>query len=248
MAQPSIVKINQTTYIIDPYYDKSEQPGHYLFSETPYFRIPLGDFITPRNLFSKELDSMATHLPEGAVLAGSFVASLINPAHRPSDIDIFFTSGEAFIDTYELLCNPPDADDAWALKGYKPNIPIQDILEKSKSIRLVNFEHPDPTRLPIQLIKMVWYESAAHVIDSFDFTVTQFAVDNHILTMNPASVYDLFKNNLVINRHQFPMESLYRLVKYSKKGYSASPKTYKRLVDDIRAATEMDPPLPFPTY
>ncbi len=234
--------------IIDPYYLKHNCPAHYSLTSTMYHSVALKDLAGPRNIFNKELDSLTKYLPDGAVLAGSFITSLIDRNRKPTDIDIFFTSGAAFIDTYELLCNPPDADDAWALKGYKPDISREDIKARSAAIRLVNFEHPGKSRLPIQLVKLVWYESVEHVIDSFDFTVTQFAVNNGVLTMNPMSIIDLFKNNLIIHRHQFPMESIYRLVKYSKKRYNVPPKTYQRLVDDIRSAVEMDPPFPFPVY
>lgn len=233
---------------IQPYFRDDKKPGHYADSGTTFARLNLAKFTKPRGIYNKELLSLTKHLPRGSYIAGSFAASLLSHTHKPTDIDVFFSSGETFLDAFDMLNNPPDEDTAWALKGYKPDVNKEDLLARSKEIRVVNFKHEDSDRLPIQLIKMVWYDSAEEVIDSFDFTVTQFCVDGEDLVFNPASMADLLNENLIIHRHQFPMESLYRLVKYAKKGYCISPRTLQKIVEDIRTAKEMDPPLPFNMY
>lgn len=233
---------------VEPYFKPKNTPGHYQVSGTSYSRIKLDDFVKPRGLYNKELVSFAKHLPKGSFLAGSFVASLFSKEHKPTDIDVFFDSGSVFLDAFDMMVNPPDEETAWALKGYKTNITRDELCSGSEQMRVVNFKHEDPDRPPVQLIKMVWYDNCEHVIDSFDFTVTQFGVDGEDLVFNPASVLDLLNSQLIIHRHQFPMESLYRLVKYAKKGYHVSPRTLQRLVEDIRAAKDLDPPLPFTMY
>ena len=86
-------------------------------------------------------------------------------------------------------------------------------------------KYTHPKRLPIQLLKLHWYTSAEHVIDSFDFTVAQFAieVDTGDLVANPISFLDLARKRLVLHRMQWPSSTLRRMVKYSKKGYYACP-------------------------
>lgn len=244
----NLVNLASYSPTINEYFGTSKKPGHYSPSGTQYTRLNLAEFIKPRGLYNKELTSLSKSLPQGAFLAGGFVAALVNPAHPPTDIDIFFNSGNVFLDVFDLFSNPPDDEHAWALRGYKTTTTREEIIANSKEMRVVNFKNDDPERLPIQLIKMVWYDSAESVIDSFDFTVTQFAVDQGDFVCSPAAIIDVLKSSLIVHRHQFPMESLYRLVKYAKKGYHVSPKTLQRLVDDIRAATEMDPPLPFTMY
>lgn len=233
---------------LDAYFNEDAEPKHYMRTKQEYCSMLLSDILKPRNIYNKELVSLVKHLPVGAVIAGSYVASILNPEHKPKDIDIFFTDGLAYLDTYNLFVNPPKEDDAWVFRGYKPSVSLEELENSSKIIRLVNMKHDDPSRLPVQLIKMIWYDSPEHVIDSFDFTVTQFCVHAGILTFNPASLVDIFRNNLIVHRHQFPMDTLYRLVKYSKKGYNISPNTLQKLVEDIRAAEELDPPLPFTMY
>ncbi len=248
MSNISIPNILAAQQSLEPYFDQETSPRHYDRTKTLFCSLDLEAFLKPRGIYNKELTSLVKHMPAGAVIAGGFVVSVLNPAYKATDIDIFFTDGTAFLAAYDLLTTPADAPDAWALQGYVPSISKENVYNNSKMIRLVDFKHPDPSRLPIQLIKMVWYEDVEHVIDSFDFTVTQFAIESGTITFNPAALLDLFTNNLIIHRHQFPMETLYRLVKYAKKGYKVSPRTYQRLVEDIRSAEALDPPTPFHMY
>jgi hypothetical protein len=70
---------------------------------------------------------------------------------------------------------------------------------------------------------MVWYDNAEHVIDSFDFTVIQFAFTNKEFVFNGMSFMDLARKRLVLHRMQFPASTMRRLIKYTQKGYYACP-------------------------
>ena len=94
---------------------------------------------------------------------------------------------------------------------------------------------------PIQLVKLVWYDSAEHVIDSFDLTVVQFATDGEDLVFNPVAMLDLARKRIVLHRMQFPTSTLRRLVKYTKKGFYACPGSLQRICTEVADAIAKNP-------
>lgn len=81
---------------------------------------------------------------------------------------------------------------------------------------------PD-TSLPvkIQCIRFAWYANAAEVIDSFDYTICQFAYDGQQITMGDFSLWDLGRKRLAVHKISFGVSSMRRLLKYQKQGYYA---------------------------
>jgi hypothetical protein len=83
-------------------------------------------------------------------------------------------------------------------------------------------------------MKMVWYEDASHVIDSFDFTISQFAFTNNSFVYNGEAMMDLARKRLVLHRMQFPASTLRRLIKYASKGYYACPGSLINICEAIQ--------------
>jgi hypothetical protein len=216
-------------------------PEQYSTTGTKYASVNLADFLQKRNMDIGALGSLTSCLPEGAVIAGGSVMSAMDKTHQSSDIDIFFTDGEAFLNTYDLLLNPPDATDAWAWRGYKTETNRADLLTHSREIRTVNFTSDNPERRPIQLIKMVWFNDSSDVIDSFDFTVCQFSLTKDELIFNPVSFVDLHNKELISHRWQAPVSIIYRIIKYVKKGYKMSNRTVVSACEGIRDAEKIQP-------
>lgn len=193
-----------------------------------------------RGFFDLQIESFTKFLPEGAYIAGGYVAASINGGGaKASDIDFFFHDAEAYEKTYDLLVNPPKDEAAWAFQGYTTEITKESLY--TEKLKLVTFTGPG--KLPIQLIKMVWYDGPAHVIDSFDFTVAQFCIDQKWLIFNPLAMHDLVRNRIVLHRQQYPADMLYRLVKYTKKGFDVSPLSLIQLAEAIRDTAQSDPPM-----
>lgn len=189
-------------------------------------------FLVDRGIENRLLENLVEHLPDGAIIAGGFILNVINEEKNATDIDFFFTSKEAFNNTLDLFLNRSEEDekDIWAYGGYSPKLG-----EDGKPItneRYISLVHP--TRPAIQLIKMVWYEDAKHVIDSFDFTITQCAVDNKGFYFNSATLMDLARKRLVLHRLQYAASTLRRLIKYSKKGYYACPGSLVTIAEAIQ--------------
>jgi len=229
---------------IYPFYPTT--PEQYIVGNTQYAVLNRHEFMSRRGIENATLSSLADYLPDGVVIAGGFMISALYPKHVTTDIDMFFLGSDAFLSTYDMLCSPPDSlpAEAWAWKGYKTNVSRAELLAHSNELRTVTFTNTDPTKLPIQLIKMIWFSKYEHVIDSFDFTVCQFSATREDIIFNPVSWVDLYNQELIVHKGQAPVETLYRIIKYVKKGYKTSHRTLINVCENIRDAKELQTELP----
>lgn len=205
---------------------------HFLTRTDTQYTIAKHNYLIDRGIENRLLENLLEFLPDGAIIAGGFALSILNEDKNAKDIDIFFTSEKALKDTLELFLNPPE--DAWAYKGYKFENPgtSDEILKKHKGSRYISGTHE--LRPHIQLLKMVYYTDAAHVIDTFDFTVSQLAFTNKNFIFNGLSMMDVARKRLVLHRMQFPASTLRRLVKYTSKGYYACPGSLVTVCEAIK--------------
>lgn len=79
----------------------------------------------------------------------------------------------------------------------------------------------DPTERDIQLIRFAYYASAKAVVDSFDFTICQFAYDGTTLTTGEFALWDLGRKRLAVNKITYPISSMRRMLKYGSQGFTA---------------------------
>lgn len=213
-----------------------EKFAHFLTKTGKQYTSSSLKYLSDRGIENRLLESLLLHLPDGAIIAGGFALSVVVEDKNAKDIDFFFTSEKAFIETYDLFMNSnrDENSDDWAYDGY-----TVDENTISKSSRFVLFTHP--TRPSVQLMKMVWYDDAAHVIDTFDFTIAQFAFTNKEFVYNGESMLDLSKKRLLLHRMQFPASTLRRLIKYTSKGYYACPGSLTTIATAIQEFTgELD--------
>jgi hypothetical protein len=243
MNNPAVSGASNTCQVVNPgiesYFgqDASDRPEHFKPSLARYSSINLLEYMTKRGLYDDFINGLIKHLPTGACLAGGYVASVLCPEKKASDIDIFFIGPDAFVQTFDLLNNPPSDESGWVWRGYTTTTTIDELVKNR--LRVVNFVNEDPMRPPIQLIKMVWFDNAEHIIDSFDFTVTQFCVSDGMLIYGAASFADLHANRLIIHRHQAPIDMLIRLVKYAKKGYNVTVNTLVEIARHVQKGGEI---------
>lgn len=215
-----------------PFWDASEAPLFLSRTQVQYARVPFAQALKDRGLENARLDQLAKALPKGAFVSGGFMnAVMLGQSEKASDIDLFFSTPEAFMETYDLLTSPGDEEGRSHLKGYSTKVDRETLLKTSKELRFVKFTKEDAP--PIQLVKLVWYDSAEHVIDSFDLTVVQFASDGDELVFNPLGMLDLARKRIVLHRMQFPTSTLRRLVKYAKKGFYACPGSLMRIGQEV---------------
>jgi hypothetical protein len=203
--------------------------AHFI-SRTPtqYTTSPIR-YLLDRGIENRLLDNLLAYLPPGAIIAGGFALNVVIEEKKASDIDIFFTSQAAFDKTVSLYSNQQDKE-AWSFTGYT----LKEGTDSPNS-RYVSFTHP--TLPAVQLMRMVWYADAHHVIDTFDFTISQFAFDDKGFHFNGEAMMDLAKKRLILHRMQFPASTLRRLIKYTHKGYYACPGSLVTICEAIQKFT-----------
>lgn len=207
-------------------------------TSTSYSSAPLS-ILADRGIENRLFQNLVQHLPDGAILAGGFVTSVLLNEQTSKDIDIFFTSESAFYNTIKLIQNAAtisattEGDDKpWSFSGYTLKDADKIDLEKLGDTRFVTFEHPK--RPALQLLRMVWYTDATHVIDTFDLTIVQFAATKDGFVFNPISFLDLSRKRIVLHRMQFPASTVRRIIKYSQKGFYACPGSLANICAEIQ--------------
>lgn len=85
----------------------------------------------------------------------------------------------------------------------------------------------------VQLITIAYYPSAEALLESFDFTVTQFATDGESFWMGESSYDDVIDKRLRWNVITYPSSSLHRMTKYVKKGFTMREDDYNEFVETL---------------
>jgi hypothetical protein len=214
---------------IQPHWDKKSHPQLWNRTAVKYSRIKTEELI-PRGMGSLFVKEAIPLLPFGTYIAGGYVASLINKKLQAGDIDLYFSSEEAFDGTLNALFRPQTE----CLEGYKTDLTYKQIEDKETAV--VKFEAKN--KLDIQLIKIAWWDNPDHVLDAFDWTCVQFAIDGSDVVFNPMGIIDLFANKLMVHRIQYHMDALYRLIKYVRKGFNVPPETLDRITQEIVRASQ----------
>ena len=78
-------------------------------------------------------------------------------------------------------------------------------------------------------------------IESFDFTVSMFAVDNEKIYHGETTFIDLAKRQLMINKITYPASTMSRAFRYYKKGFSMCLGEMKKLVEAIQDMPKPEP-------
>lgn len=105
------------------------------------------------------------------------------------------------------------------------------------------YEHVhNKDKYEVQLIKIGYYTDASSLLDSFDYTVAQFAMDPNIpeFYAGDFSLYDLGRKRLAVNKITYPVASLRRLIKYTSQGYYACNGCLQEYVNELREIPDAD--------
>lgn len=73
----------------------------------------------------------------------------------------------------------------------------------------------------VQMIRFAFYADAAAVVDSFDFTICQFAFDGTTLTCGEHALWDIGRKRLAIHQITYPVSTMRRALKYGTQGFTA---------------------------
>lgn len=84
----------------------------------------------------------------------------------------------------------------------------------------------------------IYYSSPEKTIESFDFTVSMFAVDSKKVYYGQNSFEDLDKRLLIINKITYPESSLKRAFRYYKRGFTMQVDEISKLYNQIKELPE----------
>ncbi len=160
------------------------------------------------------LDKIYPNLPNGTYIAGGAVLGELYGLPY-DDIDIYCDSPKSFIKFMEWHYGIMEE-----LHYCKMANIILPCCTTPSNIKLKNpFGSKEPT---LHVIKTMWYPSIEMVIDSFDFRVCQFAIDNTgYITYNNGAPLDVILKRIITHRERpNPEHKLGRYIKYVSKGFN----------------------------
>jgi hypothetical protein len=141
-------------------------------------------------------------------LAGGAIRRTIKKQKLDSDFDFFFTSEDAYRKFFENI------KEKFKITNLKQN-------DANLSFDIEITLDEKPLSINIQLIIISYYASSEILLDSFDYTLCQFATDGERLYCGDTSLFDVANNRIVVNKITYPVASLRRLIKYTKQGFYA---------------------------
>lgn len=157
----------------------------------------------------------------GPWIAGGSIRRTLQRMPLDSDVDFFFKNEKQRKEFEKDLES----------RGFESVV----ITEQAKTfIGKINDE-----RVKVQSIHFAYYENAEAVIDSFDFTITQFAYDGNDLICGEYSLWDLARNRLALHKMTYGVSTVRRLIKYTKQGFTACG----GVLTDILTSVVNDPAL-----
>ena len=235
-------KLLKITGDVIPTWTLSENPKFMERTSTVYAKIELGE-LESRGIKNNLFDSLINGLPEGCYISGGFMVSLLLEDKNAKDIDIFCNSENSFKEICNLLFEmsnneEKEDNDLWAYRNYICQSDNSFNNGMNKETRFLKFVHKEGKRPDIQVMKMCWYDSPEHLIDTFDLTIVQVSCDNKFIYMNPLTQLDLSKKRLVLHRMQYPASTIRRIIKYANKGYYACPGSLVNISKQIQQWTD----------
>jgi hypothetical protein len=152
------------------------------------------------------IDSRLSELPllklnDYGILCGGAIRRTIMKQPLDSDFDFFFLENEYEKNVHEAS-----------------NLLHKNSFKKTHENRFAQTWVKDG--LKVQLITKS-YKDIESILDSFDFTICQFALHMGILHCGEYSLWDLGRRRLSPHKITYPLASMRRVIKYTKQGLYA---------------------------
>lgn len=162
-------------------------------------------------------------LTDGVYLAGGAARSFIDKEEIISDYDLFFSNEKSYLKTADTLSS----------LGFKmvfdcPIGLLRTYKNRDMKVQLITPNRPD------------WFFYPESVLESFDFTATQFLLFKDGLITTKQAISDVRKKILRIHKITHPVSTFKRVIKYKEKGYSFSEEELMKLVNYFRNTNPMD--------
>ncbi len=154
---------------------------------------------------AKVLSALPPLSISGPWLAGGALRRTLLQQEPDSDFDFFFR----------------DADQLSAFTAALDAAGLEKVRETEHHVHYRGRVGDSALPIDVQCIRFAFYVDAQAVIDSFDFTICQFAFDGKDLTAGLYALWDLGRKRLATHRITFPVSSMRRVLKYARQGFKA---------------------------
>lgn len=169
------------------------------------------------------------------IAGGAIRRSIIGDDLQKGDIDLFFKSKAQY--------------DEWL---FRKGNHIQIVKSLDHADNYIMTLPVDGKKYDIQVVKIAFYNNVEELLDSFDYTITQFAIPVKDMVSTTLawsklpvhagvrSMWDLARKRLVINKITYPLASLRRLIKYTNQGYYACNGALQTYMEELRNIPDAD--------
>ncbi len=164
----------------------------------------------------KALNRLPDVEKDGPWIAGGAIRRTIAGQSLESDFDFFFANQQQ-LDDFEVSIKKKGA---WLVRKNQHNATYRLPSKGPHPTGDDEFSEYQP-EIEVQCIFTQFYGSAGDVIDSFDFTICQFAYDGDDLVCGQYSLFDLARKRLAVHKVTYGTATLRRLLKYTKQGFTA---------------------------
>jgi hypothetical protein len=164
----------------------------------------------------------------GGWVAGGAIRRWFGSDENLSDVDMFFNS-EASFENYR-----------------KEYLGKATLLHETPNALTYDYNE-----MRLQLIRVKWFVTLEELLDSFDFTVCQFAWDGNNFFATPEALVSVLRKHLGVHKIQkdFAVDSLRRAFKYAKKGFYPCNGSLQQMalslrelsVEEVNKAVEISP-------
>lgn len=171
------------------------------------------------------LDVLYQHVPP--TYPESITTSLLGSLKKKESVEVFIGGGAV---RRTLLKQPLDSDFDFFFNSEYTRTFVEEnsTLKKTReTMHHTQFEGKmqvdgEERDVKIQNIFFQYYNSPEELIDSFDYTLCQFAVDlSGNLYTTPEALWDVARKRLAIHKITYPVSSLRRMLKYTNQGFTA---------------------------
>ena len=145
--------------------------------------------------------------PYGPWIAGGSVRRTVLGQEPETDFDFFFKDEEQL----DSFAKDLEGRNFKKEKETEHHIQYKGVIGEKEKVRSI----------VVQLIRFSYYSTIEEVIDSFDFTICQFAFEGRYLYTGDYSLWDLGRKRLAINNIAYPLSTMRRVLKYSNQGFVA---------------------------
>lgn len=182
-------------------------------------RFNLADFLErhdrkPDERFVAAAQIIEPH-PSGPWIVGGSVRRLLDEQKQDSDFDVAFA----------------DAGQLETTQARLEGLGFEVKRKEDAHVELVGQIDKKPAR--IQLLRITFAATPDAILDSFDFTICQFAYDGTDIIAGPWSMWDLARKKIALHKVTFAASSVRRLTKYAKQGYQFCQGTIVAILEAV---------------